>query len=312
MWCLRIVDLLINFLFSFIQMKSLRIPPPHEFSYELALTFLKRSPRELLHKIIDDRIEKAIRINGAVIIFSIRFDKDELLVEFLNTKVTVAQATEVVKYIREWLDLDTDLKPFYAMCQKDKLLKGLVKNFYGYRIVGQPDLFESIVWAVLGQQINVQFAYTLKQKFVERYGEALTLKEETYYLFPAAAVVAQLTEAQLLALQFSRQKAAYIINIAKAFAEGVVSKEKLVGLSLKQAKDLLMEIKGIGNWTANYALMKTFRHTDAFPLEDAGIHNAIKNLKKLTKKPSLEEVKRVYKKYKGWEAYATLYLWKSL
>jgi DNA-3-methyladenine glycosylase II len=293
-------------------MKSLRIPPPHEFSYELALTFLKRSPRELLHKVIDDRIEKAIRINGAVIVFSIRYDKDELLVEFLNTKVTVAQATEVVKYIREWLDLDTDLKPFYAMCQKDKLLKGLVKNFYGYRIVGQPDLFESVVWAVLGQQINVQFAYTLKQKFVERYGEALTLKEETYYLFPAAAVVAQLTEAQLLALQFSRQKAAYTINIAKAFAEGVVSKEKLVGLSLKEAKDLLMEIKGIGNWTANYALMKTFRHADAFPLEDAGIHNAIRNLKKLTKKPSLDEVRKVYKKYKGWEAYATLYLWKSL
>ena len=301
-----------NFLFSLIQMKSLRIPPPHEFSYELALNFLKRSPRELLHKVIDDRIEKAIRINGAVIVFSIRYEKDELLVEFLNTKVTVAQATEVVKYIREWLDLDTDLKPFYAMCQKDKLLKGLVKNFYGYRIVGQPDLFESIVWAVLGQQINVQFAYTLKQKFVERYGEALTLKEETYYLFPAPAVVAQLTEAQLLALQFSRQKAAYTINIAKAFAEGVVSKEMLVGLSLKEAKDHLMEIKGIGNWTANYALMKTFRHADAFPLEDAGIHNAIRNLKKLTKKPSLEEVKKVYKKYKGWEAYATLYLWKSL
>ena len=293
-------------------MKSLRIPPPQEFSYELALAFLKRSPRELLHKVIDDRIEKAIRINGAVIVFSIRYDKDELLVEFLNTKVTVVQATEVVKYIREWLDLDTDLKPFYAMGQKDKLLKALVKNFYGYRIVGQPDLFESIVWAVLGQQINVQFAYTLKQKFVERYGEAITLKEETYYLFPTAQVVAQLTEAQLLALQFSRQKAAYTINISKAFASGFVSKEKLVGLSLKEAKDLLMEIKGIGNWTANYALMKTFRHADAFPLEDAGIHNAIKNLKKLTKKPSLDEVKKVYKKYKGWEAYATLYLWKSL
>ncbi len=99
-------------------MKSLRIPPPHEFSYELALTFLKRSPRELLHKVIDDRIEKAIRINGAVIVFSIRYDKDELVVEFLNTKVTVAQATEVVKYIREWLDLDTDLKPF--LCDVSK------------------------------------------------------------------------------------------------------------------------------------------------------------------------------------------------
>jgi DNA-3-methyladenine glycosylase II len=224
----------------------------------------------------------------------------------------VAQATEVVKFIREWLDLDTDLKPFYAMCQKDKLLKALVKNFYGSRIVGQPDLFESLIWAVLGQQINVQFAYTLKQKFVEQFGEIVTLKEEPYYLFPNPTVVSKVTAEQLLGLQFSRQKAAYTINIAKAFAEGVLSKEKLAGLTLKEAKDELMKIKGIGNWTANYALMKTFRHADAFPLEDAGIHNAIKNLKKLNRKPSLEEVKKVFTKYKGWEAYATLYLWKSL
>ena len=293
-------------------MRSLRIPPPKEFSFELALAFLKRSPRELLHKVIDDRIEKALRVNETVIIFSVYYDKHDLVVEFLNTKATVAQATEVVKYIREWLDLDTDLKPFYAMCQKDKLLKGLVESFYGYRIVGQPDLFESLVWAVLGQQINLQFAYTLKRKFVEQFGEVVTLKEEMYYLFPTPIVVSQLTADQLLPLQFSRQKAAYTVNIAKAFAEGAVSKEKLSGLALTEAKQLLMDIKGIGNWTANYALMKTFRHADAFPLEDAGIHNAIKNLKKLNRKPSLVEVRKVFKKYKGWEAYATLYLWKSL
>jgi len=293
-------------------MKSLRIPPPKEFSFELALAFLKRSPRELLHRVMDDRIEKALRIKDATIIFSIHHDKEDLVVEFLNTNVTVSQATQVVQYIREWLDLDTDLKPFYAMCEKDKLLKDLVNNFYGYRIVGQPDLFESMVWAVLGQQINLQFAYTLKQKFVERFGDAIPLKEEMYYLFPTPETIAPLNADVLLPLQFSRQKAAYTINIAKAFSEGVLSKEKLAGLPLKEAKDALMEIKGIGNWTANYALMKTFRHADAFPLEDAGLHNAIKNLKKLKQKPSLDEVKKVFKKYKGWEAYATLYLWKSL
>jgi DNA-3-methyladenine glycosylase II len=293
-------------------MNSLRIPLPKEFSFELALEFLKRSPRELLHRIVDDRIEKALRVNGDIIVFSIYHDKEDLAVKFLNTKVTVNQATEIVKYIREWLDLDTDLKPFYAMCEKDKLLKKLSQDFYGYRIVGQPDLFESLVWAVLGQQINLQFAYTLKQKFVEKFGESVTVKEEMYYLFPTPSIVAQLGAEQLLPLQFSRQKAAYTINIAKAFAEGSVSKEKLLGLSLKEAKEFLMQIKGIGNWTANYALMKTFRHADAFPLEDAGIHNAIKNLKKLDRKPTLDEVRKVYKKYKGWEAYATLYLWKSL
>jgi DNA-3-methyladenine glycosylase II len=293
-------------------MKSLRIPLPEEFSFDLALAFLQRSPRELLHKVLENRIEKALLIKGAVIVFSIRFDKKDLLVEFLNTKVTVAQATEVVKYIREWLDLDTDLKPFYAMCERDKLMKALITNYYGYRIVGQPDLFESIVWAVLGQQINLQFAYTLKQRFVERFGDAITLANDTYYLFPQPGAVANLTLDQLLPLQFSRQKANYTINIANAFVNGIVSKEMLVGMSLLEAKELLMKIKGIGNWTANYALMKTFRHADAFPLEDAGLHNAIRNLKNLKRKPSLEEVRKIFKKYKGWEAYATLYLWKSL
>lgn len=293
-------------------MKSLRIPPPKEFNFELALAFLQRSPRELLHKVLDKRIEKALRVKDAIIIFSISLDKDDLLVEFLNSKVSVAQATEVVKYVRDWLDLDTDLKPFYALCERDKMLKPLVKNYYGYRIIGQPDLFESIVWAVLGQQINLQFAYTLKQRFVERFGDAITLKEETYFLFPQPETIAKLTADQLLPLQFSRQKAAYTINIANAFAEGIVSKEKLMGIPLLEAKELLMKIKGIGNWTANYALMKTFRHADAFPLEDAGLHNAIRNLKKLNRKPSLDEVKKIFRKYKGWEAYATLYLWRSL
>jgi DNA-3-methyladenine glycosylase II len=50
-------------------------------------------------------------------------------------------------------------------------------------------------------------------------------------------------------------------------------------MPLQEAKGILMNVKGVGNWTANYALMKTFRYPDAFPLEDAGLHNAIKNLK---------------------------------
>ena len=100
--------------------------------------------------------------------------------------------------------------------------------------------------------------------------------------------------------------------IAQAFLSGEISKEKLKDLPFQDAKEKLMSIKGVGNWTANYALMKTFRYSEAFPLEDAGVHNAIKNLKKMKAKPTLTQVCRIFKKYKGWEAYATLYLWKSL
>ena len=288
------------------------ISTPDEFSFELCLDFLKRSPRELLHYVNGQSVTKALRAGEEVAVFSITSVPQGLKLQFLTPEpgADVMRVTE--DYVREWFDLDTNLKPFYQIAAKDKLLKELIKPFYGYRIVGQPDLFESLIWAVLGQQINLGFAYTLKQKFVQNFGERLALADREYFLFPTPQTVALIKQDELMPLQFSSQKSRYTVIIAEAFADGTLSKEKLRGLPLPEAKHELMKIKGIGNWTANYALMKTFHYPDAFPLEDAGLHNAIKNLKKLDRKPTVEEVKKLFRKYKGWEAYATLYLWKTL
>jgi DNA-3-methyladenine glycosylase II len=294
-------------------MKIFSISVPEEFSFDLSLAFLRRSPRELLHKVNTDYVLKAILVNSKPILFRVGLmGQNKLKISILNEQLQPSEIEQVKLFVREWFDLDTDLKPFYEMAKRDQLLGPLVEKYVGYRIIGQPDLFESLVWAVLGQQINVQFAYTLKQRFVEGFGERVKFNNEDYFLFPQPEVVAALTDADLLPLQFSRQKSKYTILIAEAFTKGDVSKEQLKNLPLLEAKERLTKIKGVGNWTANYALMKTFRYPDAFPLEDAGVHNAIRNLKGMKTKPTLDQVKRIFKKYKGWEAYATLYLWKSL
>ncbi|MBS1680236.1 MAG: DNA-3-methyladenine glycosylase 2 family protein [Bacteroidetes bacterium] len=290
----------------------MKIKLPENFSYELCLSFLKRSPREVLHRIENKDVVKALSIENQPILFSIKLDDENLHVDFLNILPKPHIQKQVKDYIIEWFDLKTDLSPFYKLARNDDLLKELINKFKGYRIIGQPDLFESLVWAVLGQQINLQFAYTLKQRFVEKFGERIYHKGQDYFLFPKPEIVSRLTDEDLLLLQFSRQKSKYVKLIGEAFANSNLSKEKLKSLSFEEAKTELMKIKGIGNWTANYALMKTFCYPNAFPLEDAGLHNAIKNLKGMKQKPTLTTVKRIFKNYKGWEAYATLYLWKSL
>lgn len=291
---------------------KLTLTLPEEFSYEHCLQFLKRSPKELLHTLEGDSVYKAIPIDNEIVLFSVSEKKNTLIIDFINTKPSTSQQEKTKQFVTEWFDLETNLKPFYQLAKKDELLKHLIKKYFGYRIVGQPDLFESLVWAVLGQQINLGFAYTLKQRFVEKFGEAVRWNGNTYHLFPSPEKVATLTDEDLLPLQFSRQKSKYTVGIAQAFDEGSISKHQLKDLALTEAKEKLMIIKGIGNWTANYALMKTFRYPDAFPLEDAGLHNALKNQLGLDQKPSLDLVKKIFKKYAGWEAYATLYLWKSL
>ncbi|MEJ1241290.1 DNA-3-methyladenine glycosylase 2 [Chryseolinea sp. T2] len=294
------------------------VAAPLEFSFDLCASFLKRSPRELLHRFENDRVRKLLHLKDRPVLIELCESKDlspaqrGITIRALNTTINTEERAQLEKYVREWFDLDTDLKPFYEKVSADKLLGELVTKFHGYRIVGQPDLFESLVWAVLGQQINLAFAYTLKQRFVEQFGTSYEFEGQHYYAFPGPEVVAQLTDAELLPLQFSRQKSKYTVEIGKAFAEKVITQEALSSMPLEAARDTLMQIKGVGNWTANYALMKTFRYKDAFPAEDVGIHNSIRLLKKSKRKPTVEEVRKLFKKYKGWEAYATLYLWKSL
>jgi len=255
----------------------MRLAVPKEFSFALCLDFLKRSPRELLHNVTADGVVKAVHAGGEVVVFSVTDATDCLQITFLTPEPRNDVKLQVAAYVREWFDLDTDLKPFYRLAEKDKLLRDPVSQFYGYRIVGQPDLFESLIWAVLGQQINLGFAYTLKQRFVQTFGERLAFGENEYFLFPSPQTVAVIIPEQLVPLQFSSQKSRYTITIAEAFANGTLSKEKLAGLPLADAKHELMKIKGIGNWTANYALMKTFHYPNAFPLEDAGLHKPEKN-----------------------------------
>jgi DNA-3-methyladenine glycosylase II len=293
-------------------MSEVHIHVPREFDFTQNLQFLKRSPREVLHRVKENSVVKLLLIEGERVLFRVKELEKGLALEFINSVPSARVKNQIKSYVNEWFDLDTDLTPFYKLARNDDLLGNLVKRHYGYRIIGQPDLFESLVWAVLGQQINLQFAYTLKQRFVENFGERLSWANQDYFLFPTPLRVVSLHDNDLLPLQFSRQKSKYVITIAEAFATGRISKERLKGMPLQEAKGILMNIKGVGNWTANYALMKTFRYPDAFPLEDAGLHNAIKNLKGMKKKPSLDQVKRIFKKYRGWEAYATLYLWKSL
>ncbi|MEQ8424487.1 MAG: DNA-3-methyladenine glycosylase [Cyclobacteriaceae bacterium] len=284
---------------------------PQEFNFRECLHFLRRSPRELLHKVEGEAVCKLINCGSEKILFKVSGSGPQLRVEFPIAIPSEECHAEVKQYIIEWFDLDKDLKPFYELAANDPFLSDLVKKHYGYRIVGQPDLYESLIWAVLGQQINLNFAYTLKQQFVREYGKKLLFEGNEYFLFPEASIVSQLDLEDLLKIQFSRQKSRYTIGISEAFVSGDISKEKLAGLSLEKAKEKLMKIKGIGNWTANYALMKTFRYPDAFPLEDAGLHNALRTFLQLDRKPTLDEIKKVFLNYKGWEAYATLYLRRS-
>ncbi len=294
-------------------MSKIKIKIPATFNFQHCLDYLDQSPLEIMHRVKKDAIYKLVYFTGKPVILKIKQKDNFLIVENLNGgKLNVAWKHAIHNFIIDWFDLDRDLQPFYKMAANDKILNEVVKTYDGLRLMGIPDMFEAVSWAILGQQINLNFAYRLKERLVKKYGKSFKHKNNTYYAFPAPETIAKLSPENLRPYQISQRKAEYLIGVAKLMTQGALDKDSLLKLSPEAAKVRLIKIRGIGNWTANYVIMKCLRYPDGFPLEDVGLHNALKLQMKLPIKPDLATVKKIGNKWQPWRGYATFYLWQTL
>ncbi|WP_127579035.1 DNA-3-methyladenine glycosylase family protein [Paenibacillus koleovorans] len=306
---------------------TLSIPTPETFRFRETLHYLTRSPAELLHQVEGDRVYKLLELgkDGLPQIVEIAENAGQLEIRLAVTgdrtgtfdeKVILKKAAD---YVREWFDLDRDLSPFYDLATDNPLLEPLTRDFYGLRIIGVPDLFEALCWAIIGQQVNLTFAYTLKKRLVETYGRSVTWNNRTHWRFPRPAeLLQQATVEKLRQLQLTGKKAEFLLGIAQLMEEDSLSKPALLaavaeaGGDFRAAEELLTAIRGIGPWTAHYVGMRCLRNPQALPVGDAGLQNALKQLLRLDRKPTEPEIRQLFAPWRGWEAYAVFYFWRSL
>ncbi len=287
---------------------------PKEFNFSQCLNFLARSPLEPCHKVQNNTLYKLEKFDGQMVLMKIGCCRDQSIgIEFLTPRPGKSVRTRAARYVRHWFDLDTDLRPFYRMAGEDPVLKKITADLYGLRILTIPDLFEGITWAIIGQQINLRFAYTLKKRFVDSFGEELTFQRRHYYLFPTPQKIAALRIADIRGLQFTARKSEYIIALAQKMKNGDLTREGLLRhKNFNAARRYLMRIRGVGQWTADYVSLRCLKDPAAIPVADVGLQNAVKQQLGLTEKPTAEEIYRYSEAWKGWQAYATFYLWASL
>jgi len=294
-------------------MTKLTIQTPPIFSLKECLIFLNRSTNECLFSVENERVRKLFVLNGNPVLIEFYIKGSDILeIKFLNSLPSDKEVVKVKNYIENWLDLKYIMLPFYEMAESDKILRNLAKNYAGLRLIGIPDFFEAICWAIIGQQINLNFAYSVKKTLVERYGEKFEYQGRNYFHFPTADKLLDISNEEFLEMKFSKQKVAYIRAVSNKIVDQSIDIEQLRSSDYETAKKELTSWYGIGNWSADYILMKTFRHPQAFPIQDAGLQNALKQLLKLPKKPSLNKIQEISKPWSNYEAYATFYLWRSL
>ena len=289
------------------------LPIPPNFSFNECLWFLNRNYDDCLHSINGKGVKKAVEVLGEPIVFSLTEKLNMLEAEIIFGEVNIENINFLKVYIINWLDLERDIGPFYHLLRQNEKLAYMAKSFFGLRLIGIESLFEALCWSIIGQQINLSFAYKLKRRLVEKYSSALEVNGEIFHIFPSPAALEKATVDDLKKMQFSGKKAEYIINLAKEFVSGNISKIKINVLpDFESKRNYLIKIRGIGAWTANYALMKSIKDLRAIPIGDVGLLNALSNHQLINSRSENEKITALFKNFEGWESYLVLYLWRSL
>ena len=186
------------------------------------------------------------------------------------------------------------------LSNKDKVLKKLIQTYRNEYLNLNSNYFHSLINSIIGQQISVSAADSIKTKFFK-------LKRNI-----TPQTVSKLRTTDLRKCGLSRQKILYIRNISKFFLQNKKFIKNINKTSEEEIYNNLIEIKGVGNWTIHMFLMFSYGSSNIFPTGDLGFLKAISKLYNVQLPISEKKLKLLYKKWSPYSSQATWYLWRSL
>jgi 3-methyladenine DNA glycosylase/8-oxoguanine DNA glycosylase len=160
-----------------------------------------------------------------------------------------------------------DLEGFYAFAADEPVLAPIVARLAGFRPPVVPDGFESLVTSITAQQVSLFAAFAIRNRLIERFG----VRHEHAWSFPTQEALETAEPEELVELGFSRRKAEYVIGVAQARLDY----GRLAELPDEQVKARLVQVRGLGEWTADWFLARHLARPRAWPAGDLGLRKAL-------------------------------------
>ena len=198
------------------------------------------------------------------------------------------------------------MKPEYwdrakrALARRDPVMAGIMRSHPKVFMMRRGEPFMTLARAIVGQQISVKAAQSVWDRFAACVGEVtprnVLLKERPV----------------LRACGLSDRKTEYIADLAQHFADGRIHVHRWPQMSDEEIIAELVEVRGIGRWTAEMFLMFNLLRPDVFPLDDLGLQKGIRVSYFKNRKIALSTMRRLGETWRPWRSVATWYLWRSL
>ena len=192
-------------------------------------------------------------------------------------------------------------KAILHLKKSDPILRAIIERVGPYKIEYGEPTFHSLAESILYQQLNGKAAVVIFNRFIEQTGDPVTPEG-----------ILKLSDAQMRAVGLSKQKTAYLRDLAQKTKDGLLNFERLGGMSNEEVIEHLTQVKGIGVWTAHMFLMFTLRRPDILPTGDYGIQAAMKKHYRKRKWPKPKDMEKIAKPWAPYRSVACWYLWRSM
>ncbi len=266
------------------------------------LGYHARDPEGLTERSEGNKIWKALATPDGAVVLELSFEKEGVWSRLHGEhKLGAAAMAFVHESALRMLGLNNEVTPF------ETRHAAFVSPRRGLRLPNLPTVFDSLAWGIIGQQINVKFAGSLRRDLILLAGD----KVRDMRAHPTPERVADLTIAKLHARRYSRSKAKYLIGASEAVAKGELDLESLPRGSAVAAEKKLTALHGIGTWTARYVMMRV-GFADSAPVGDSALAAALQKLHKLKERPDHEQAAKLLAAFAPHRSLATMHLWTYL
>jgi DNA-3-methyladenine glycosylase II len=250
------------------------VPPP--FRFDLTASFFARFATEIVDRFGGGIYRRALWVDGEAVAVRVRpSGAGRLGVTVEGRRVSDEAAGAARRTVARMFGIGQDLAGFYSVARQDPVLVRALPHLRGMRIAGYASLFEALVIAILSQQVTIQFANVLKGRLVEAFGTPVRAGGTKLWAFPRPEDLAEARVADLRAMQLSTRKGEYVVGLARTFAEGAWEEAALAALEDEAFVQTVAGLRGLGRWSAEWALIRGLGRPDLLPADDVGVRRAL-------------------------------------
>jgi len=225
-----------------------------------------------------------------------------------HPRLSIPHAKSLRNLLHTMFASSFDFNSFRKVAKRDRLMNAVSRELAGLRPIAPPTIFEALVVAITEQQISLDAAVAIRSRLIEKYGDVARFDGRSFYAFPTAMSLATAKPKQLKAVGLSRSKALYIGELARRVENGELDLESLRKRADETVVAELTKIRGVGPWTAEYALIRGMGRVNSLPADDLGIQHAVSQAYFKGKRIGSKEVRRVLGKFAPYGGIAAFYL----